>query len=243
MPRPNVELMFNLRGRHSLLELDGKPLGGNHELGWLSGLQRRHMLIETHDGSHFVAARLKPWGAWRILREPMKDLSCRVPLVDEVWGSTVRNLSERLHAAPNCFARFDLLEQHLRQRLDRRTSADSGVVEAARRLLGSLGLVRIDSLCRELGTSRATLNRKFSEQVGLSPKTYARVIRIGAVMARLDTNGLSDWAVLAGDFGYHDQAHLAHDFQEFCGASPGEYLKRSAAGGGATIEDPRHPSA
>ena len=63
MPRPGVELMFNLKGRHSVLELDGRPLGSNHSGGWLSGMQRRYMLIETHEGSHFICATLKPWGA------------------------------------------------------------------------------------------------------------------------------------------------------------------------------------
>ncbi len=238
MPRPNIELMFNLRGEHSVLELDGKPLASNHTVGWLSGLQRRYMLIETHQGSHFVAARLKPWGSWRLLREPMRAVSCRVPLVDEIWGDAIHRLNERLMAAPNCFARFDLLENHLRQRLDGGARADAGVVEASRRLLGSLGRLRIGSLCRDLGTNRVTLGRKFNEQVGLTPKAYARVIRISAVMERLDNFGADNWAMLAEDFGYHDQAHLTHDFQEFCGASPGEYLKRAAPGGGATMEDP-----
>lgn len=236
MPRTNIELMFNLRGRHSVLELDGKPLGSNHTIGWLSGLQRRYMLIDTRDGSHFVAVRLKPWGSWRLLREPMNQLSYRVPLVDELWGDSIHLLNERLQAAPNLFARFDLLEHFVRQRLDPRASADAGVVEASRRLLASLGRLRIGTLCRQLETSRVTLGRKFREQVGLTPKTYARVARISAVMERLDTHGPDDWAMLAEDFGYHDQAHLAHDFQEFCGASPGEYLRRAAPGGGATME-------
>lgn len=238
MPRLNIELMFNLRGEHRVLELDGRPLGSNHTVGWLSGLQRRYMLIETHHGSHFVAARLKPWGSWRLLREPMREVSCRVPLVNEIWGDAIHRLNELLLAAPNCFARFDLLENHLRQRLDGRVSADAGVVEASRRLRGSRGCLRIETLCRDLGTSRVTLGRRFNEQVGLSPKAYARVIRISALMERLDKLGADDWAMLAEDFGYHDQAHLSHDFQEFCGASPGEYLKRAAPGGGATLEDP-----
>jgi AraC-like DNA-binding protein len=238
MPRTCIELMFNLKGRHRVLEMDGKRLETRHDNGWLSGLQRRYLLIETHDGSHFVAARLKPWGAWRLLREPMKSVSCQVPLVDELWGDAIRSLTERLAAAPNLFARFDLLEHHLRRRLDQRARPDRGIVEAARRLRGSLGLLRIETLCRDLGTSRATLSRKFGEQVGLAPKTYARVVRIGALMERLATAGGDDWAMLAEDFGYHDQAHLIHDFREFCGATPAEYLRRASPGGGATLEDP-----
>jgi methylphosphotriester-DNA--protein-cysteine methyltransferase len=74
--------------------------------------------------------------------------------------------------------------------------------------------------------------------VGLAPKTYARVVRISALLQRLAQNGADDWAMLAEDFGYHDQAHLIHDFQEFCGATPGEFLRRATADGGATLEDP-----
>jgi AraC-like DNA-binding protein len=44
--------------------------------------------------------------------------------------------------------------------------------------------------------------------------------------------------MLAEDFGYTDQAHLHHDFREFCGLTPADYLLRAAPGGGATIEDP-----
>ncbi len=243
LPRTNIELMFNLKGRHSVLELDGRPLGSNHAGGWLSGMQRRYMLIETFDGSHFVAARLRPWGAWRLLRHPMRDVSCQVPLLDELWGDAIHRLTERLAEAPNCFARFDLLEEHLRRQFDRRAQPDPGVVRAASRLRKSRGLLRIDTLCRDLGTSRATLSRKFNEQIGLTPKTYSRVVRISALMARLAGSGAGgsrtdDWASLAADFGYHDQAHLTRDFHEFCGATPGDFMRRLAPGGGATIEDP-----
>ena len=241
MPRTCIELMFNLQGRHRVLEMDGKTVETCHDHGWLSGLQRRYLLIETYDGSHFVSARLKPWGAWRLLREPMKTVAGQVPLVEELWGDGIHLLTERLAGAPNPFARFDLLENYLRRRVDHRARPDGGIVEAARRLRRSLGLLRIDALCREIGTSRATLSRKFGEQVGLAPKTYARVVRISALMERLAAGGSGDWAVVAGDFGYHDQAHLIHDFREFCGATPAEYLSRASPGGGATVEDP--PSA
>ncbi|HET6564490.1 MAG TPA: helix-turn-helix domain-containing protein [Xanthomonadales bacterium] len=238
LPGINVELMFNLKGRHSVLEMDGKPLGSNHTGGWLSGLQRRYLLIETHEGSHFVAARLKPWGAWRLLREPMREVSCRVPLLDELWGDAIHNLTTRLAEAPNLFTRFDMLEMHLRHKLDQRARKDDYVVAATQRLQHSQGMLRIESLCSELGTSRASLSRKFAEQVGLTPKTYARVVRIAALIRQLGAPGQPELAALAADFGYHDQAHFNHDFQEFCGHSPSEYLRRAAPGGGATIENP-----
>lgn len=241
LPRTGVELMFNLKGEHVVREMDGSPCDTDYLGGWLSGLQRRYLLIETRGGSHFVAARLRPWGAWRLLREPMREVSCRVPLIEDVWGRDAERLSIRLAEAPNLYARFDLLEDHLRRRIDFRRKADAGVIEASRRMIGSLGRTRISALCRELGTSRVTLSRKFREQVGLTPKTYARVVRIESLMSHLAQAGEDSWAMLAEDFGYHDQAHLSHDFQEFCGATITEYLRRASPDGGATIEDP--PSA
>ena len=238
LPRTEVELMFNLKGRHKILELDGRELVTRHDDGWLSGLQRRYILIESHGGSHFVAARLKPWGAWRLLREPMRMVSGQVPETPELFGRSAEDLRERLLGAPNLFARFDLLEADIRRRLDQRARQDAGVVEATRRLRGSAGRLRIAALCKDIGTSRATLGRRFREQVGLTPKTYARVVRIAALMEHLGANGPDQWAMLAEDFGYHDQAHLSHDFREFCGATPAEYLLRAAPGGGATVEDP-----
>ena len=71
----------------------------------------------------------------------------------------------------------------------------------------------------------------------MTPKTYARVVRISSLMTHLATASDDSWAMMAEDFGYHDQAHLSHDFQDFCGATITEYLRRAAPGGGATLED------
>ncbi|NNE05349.1 MAG: AraC family transcriptional regulator [Xanthomonadales bacterium] len=238
LPRANVELMFNLKGQHRILELDGREVDNDQNRGWLSGLQRRFMLIETVNGSHFLAARLRPWGAWRLLRESMHAVSGAVPRIGDLWGRASDTIKDRLLSAANPFERFDIIESVLRERIDQRRQQDIGVTEASARLLASQGRLRISEVCRGIGSSRATLSRKFRDQVGLTPKTYARVIRIEALMTHLAGHGPDQWAMLAEDFGYHDQAHLNRDFREFCGTTPEEYLRRAAPGGGATLEDP-----
>ena len=242
LPRTNIELMFNLRGRHRVLAMDGHEVEEQYLTGWLSGLQKSYLLIETVNGSHFLAARLKPWGAWRLLREPMHAVAGRVPQLDGLWGDGIHGFRDQLHDAADAFARFDLLEDFLRRRIDTRTAANAVVIGAVEQLHSHEGRSRIEDLCRELETSRATLARRFNEQVGLTPKTFARVVRVAAVMRRLAiehaNHPLDPWAMLAEDFGYHDQAHFTHEFQQFCGATPAEYLRRAAPGGGATLEDP-----
>ncbi|WP_157851244.1 MULTISPECIES: AraC family transcriptional regulator [Streptomyces] len=40
-------------------------------------------------------------------------------------------------------------------------------------------------------------------------------------------HGAPDWAALAADCGYHDQAHLIHEFRALAGITPTAYAPRS----------------
>ena len=71
--------------------------------------------------------------------------------------------------------------------------------------------------------------RLFLERTGLSPKEMARVARLRALLAQLASDGRADWAGLACDFGYADQAHLINEFQSLTGKSPQRYLCDSDA--------------
>ena len=58
--------------------------------------------------------------------------------------------------------------------------------------------------------SRQYLVTKFREEVGLPPKTVARILRFQRALALADGAARPDWAGIAADCGYADQAHLVH---------------------------------
>jgi AraC-like DNA-binding protein len=79
--------------------------------------------------------------------------------------------------------------------------------------------------------TRQHLARRFSQLVGVSPKTFARVVRLGRVIERvraMPAGGAINWSALALDVGYYDQAHLVDEFRELTGVTPAAWL----AGGG-----------
>ena len=82
----------------------------------------------------------------------------------------------------------------------------------------------IIDLARESGLSRRRFSQVFSEQVGTTPKQFCRLHRFLQIVERTKGGGEIDWADVALAGGYFDQAHMAHEFHEFSGLSPGRYL-------------------
>ena len=83
----------------------------------------------------------------------------------------------------------------------------------------------IGRLAAEVGWSHKHLITRFRQQVGLGPKTAARLIRFDGVWRRLDQAGdRPDWGLVAAEAGYADQAHLVREFRQFTGTTPTGFL-------------------
>ena len=73
------------------------------------------------------------------------------------------------------------------------------------------------------GLTARSLQRLFAEYVGVSPKWVMRRARLHEAAQRASGGEPIDWAELAADLGYADQAHLSRDFTATLGVSPTKY--------------------
>lgn len=178
-----------------------------------------HPVTVRHEGtSRAVQFDLEPLAARALLGIPAGELGHRTIGLDDLLGRDAARLQERLHDAPDSATRFALLDAHLRRRTAAHAPATRPDVAHAWHLLRTThGRIRIDALARELGCSRRHLAKRFKEEVGVSPKTAARLIRFETARRRLGTVPL---ARLAADLGYADHAHLTREFTELGGAPP-----------------------
>ncbi|MGW0581156.1 helix-turn-helix domain-containing protein [Streptomyces sp. NPDC002920] len=76
---------------------------------------------------------------------------------------------------------------------------------------------QVKDVARELSVSERQLRNLFTEDVGLSPKHYARIDRVRQVLTRAAE---VSWAELAVSTGYYDQSHMAADFRTLMGVPP-----------------------
>jgi AraC-like DNA-binding protein len=87
---------------------------------------------------------------------------------------------------------------------------------------------RVADFARAEGVSVRVLQRLFAAYVGVGPKWVILRYRIHEALERAETSADVDWAALAADLGYADQAHLVRDFTTTVGVPPTTYARHRA---------------
>lgn len=230
-PSADVPLIISF-GPATLL-LDPRTPSGRAErrTTFVAGLYESFALVESSGTSHDIQVNLTPIGAYLFLGVSMSALTNRAVELTDILGPAGRRLVEQLYAAPDWEARFALLDATIAARLATAGEPAPGVVWAWRRLRQSGGQVSVGTLTGELGWSRKHLAARFQEQIGLPPKTLARVLRFNRA-TRLISRGGASLAAVAQACGYYDQAHLTRDFSALAGLTPSEYPGRLLPDGG-----------
>ncbi|ADD44891.1 helix-turn-helix domain-containing protein [Stackebrandtia nassauensis] len=198
------------------------PRGGPAWTGasLIAGPYDSYVVSESHGVSEAVQLMLSPLGARLVYGLPLGELANRTvdpAALDEHWLDA---LVPRLAEADSWDERFRLLDQTLTARLAVARPLDRELSWAWRRLSETGGRIRVGELAAELELSRGRLARRFKTELGLSPKTAARLLRFDAAYARRDQAGTEGWATVAAACGYFDQAHLNADFRQFTGSTP-----------------------
>lgn len=101
---------------------------------------------------------------------------------------------------------------------------DANIEQAVALLDAADGDMRISALAKTLGVSLRTLQPRFLAAVGMTPKEYARVRRLQALLQSLDEEH-ADIASAAARHGYSDQAHATHDLVRWTGSTPGALVR------------------
>jgi AraC-like DNA-binding protein len=204
---------------------------------FVAGLHDTFAETESNGYHTCVQVNLTPIGGHLFFGVAMHTLAHRVVELGDILGPPARRLEDAMAEASDWERRFDVLEAFISDRIFSARAASPGVVWALEILNKSAGLSNISTLATELGWSHKHLIAKFHEQIGLPPKTVARVLRFHRAIDLLQQRDIPRWVEIAQICGYYDQAHLIRDFRQFAGSTPSEYLGRRLPDGGGLKGD------
>ncbi|MEA5139903.1 helix-turn-helix transcriptional regulator [Arcicella rigui] len=146
-----------------------------------------------------------------------------------VMGKEIDTLQQQIEDAFSHEERIGFLVNFLNQKLLKYDCTPNRTDYAANLIIEKKGIININMLMDELYVSKRQFERQFLSKVGVSPKYYARMRRVGYLCNLLATQkwNINDWQDLVFQMGYYDQAHFIRDFTSFTGKTPSVYLKKN----------------
>ncbi|HEY6391252.1 MAG TPA: helix-turn-helix domain-containing protein [Bryobacteraceae bacterium] len=226
-------------GRMDLVFQLGDPFEQVHENGirvmqsrcLLAGQLSNPITIAPSGDVRTLGVRFRPHGAQAFLRFPLNEVAGRILPLEDIWGRFAREILNRMEDARDPILQIEsLLLEMLRP-----VESDAVLNRALDAIVRSNGAAPVADLASHAGISRRQIERVFLRRVGIGPKLFSRIVRFQHLLRAPQR----DWAVMAADSGYFDQAHLIHDFREFTGQTPMAWRQQQVA----FLQDPEPAAA
>ncbi|GAA2112976.1 AraC family transcriptional regulator [Actinomadura alba] len=231
MPTRTTTLIINLGEPLRLLYMPDPGFGAGAFTSFVAGMHDGPGMYEHPGRQSGIQLDLTPLGAYTLLGLPMSELTNTAVGLSDLLGPATDRFVTRLKETPGWSDRFDLLDRMLLARLEAGPVPSPEVARAWRLLSANAGRMSVGELANEVGWSRKHLVNRFKQQVGLSPKVTARVLRFLRAVELME-HGAPSFVDIALACGYYDQAHLNREFLALAGRTPTELLaaRRGSAG-------------
>lgn len=191
----------------------------------VAGPRTRACVKDVSGVARAVIVKLEPGWSVPLLGVAASEVTDRIVPLDEVWGRAGSELYQRLVETLGLAELLDCLAGVFAHRMER--SFEPSTAQLARRAARHLenGEDRVERLAARFGVTARHLRRAFTEHIGVGPKSYARSVRLQRAL-KMATRS-SDWARIAAQAGYCDQAHLITDFRKLVGVTPRSFATRA----------------
>jgi AraC-like DNA-binding protein len=192
----------------------------------IAGPRTEAMIVDPVGYSPLIGAHFRPGGVTSLFRFPADEfLDLDVPLLD-VWPKGGPDWSARIGDMSQPDDLLRMLERELASLARTAGPSHPAVSLAVADFHSSCPRKRVRDLVADSGLSQRRFIQIFKEEIGMGPKRYARIQRFQRTLRRITACQRVDWAAIAVESGYADQAHLIREFRHLTGLRPTEYAPR-----------------
>jgi AraC-like DNA-binding protein len=218
-PRPEHSITFYPRDKQRFSNIDHENIR-TYPRCVINGLY--DIPILRYGGTDFWAIKvvLQPSALYNILSTPIQEFTNDFIDAEQVWGNKIHLICEELHHLNDIERMIGVIEKFLHGIVYQSRGNDLPIDRATRYLLNADAPISLDWLASQSCLCKRQFIRKFEERVGLSAKTYARIIRFDRAFRMKNNRPELDWLYIAIACGYYDYQHLARDYKEFTGCTP-----------------------
>jgi AraC-like DNA-binding protein len=220
LPYPCVHLVFDpCGGERSFVSGVRTPRTGGTGI---IGVTRGWFEARLEGAGRTLGVRFRPGGFRGFLGSPVSRITDRTLPIDAVFGTGAAAAEATVLAAADDEGMIRAAESIVRQRLPAPDAQVDLVHDIVQQIESDRTINRVVELANRLNMGERTLQRLFSDYVGVSPKWVIRRFRLHDAASRLANDEEVNLTTLAQELGYSDQAHFTRDFKAIVGRSPSE---------------------
>lgn len=222
LPSRHAHLIISLDAPINVRQMSNEAPPAARFSALVSGLHDGFAMVERTCSWEGLHVFFRPLGLQAVLGATAAELACGAVALSDLCPRDAPELMERLSSTRDWQARFAILDEVLTRRL---TPAKGSplVAYAWRQLAASHGRSSVESLAQDTGWSRQYMADRFRAELGITPKTAARIFRFEHACG-LISNLRLPLADVAAACGYADQAHMTRDWNAFTGTSPRAWI-------------------
>ena len=224
LPDGCPEIVFNLSDRFVRMTSDHEEF---QPTTLLAGQMTRSIVIRPSGNVRLFGVRFHPTGSRPLVGLPLSEITDEIVDLRLVCGAFGVEIEERMNLASTFTDRITIFETFFLDRLSRTTEPDQIASFACDRILLKNGRVSVGEISSRVGLSERQLARRFGDAVGISPKTFARVIRFQTFLRSYQQGNFQNALDVALAHGYYDQSHLIRDFKDITGRTPQAFFART----------------
>lgn len=187
-----------------------------------SGQKNTFYDIFQTGNTRIISALFTPAGATYFFQDSFSGLLNNSISLEDIFPQDSDRLYDRLCLAAGTVEKAAILEAFIMEKITSRYRKDYPLINSViSAIKESRGDITIDAICHMFSINSKFLERRFSDYIGMTPKSFIRIVRFQNVLDRYDkcSGSLTD---LSMDCGYYDQSHFIREIREFTGMSPQE---------------------
>jgi AraC-like DNA-binding protein len=225
LPNGNIEIVIDLTETPKFIydNISLVEIQACNKL-WISGIRNKYITIPSGQNSEMFVINFRKGMVYPFLGLPLCEITDKVIDGDLILKKIFLQLREQLQACNTISAKFYLAEKILTTQFE--LSVNPIIEYSINRILAAPEIVVIKNIAAKSGYSSKHLIHLFENNVGVSPKSFLRIIRFQKSIREIELKGSTNFSSLALDCGYYDQSHFIADFKSFSGFTPVEYVKK-----------------
>ncbi len=196
---------------------------------WFSGIRNRFITIPSGKDSEMFVINFHKGKSYPFVEMPLHELTDSVVDGDLVLTTGIMDLREMILGSVSIPQKFMIVKNYLVRKFRNKLTVNPFIDFAVDKIIRSPNGLSIVEISNKVGYSQKHLIKLFKDHVGLTPKGFLKIIRFQKAIEEITNSGKVNWAGIACETGYYDQAHFINDFKDFSGFTPREYLTRQSA--------------